>query len=203
MNSKNLWFLLAIVLMGSASGLAQTNPDETQGLKPYDSWHGGDLDSVSLTNGGLVLHIPLLSYPQRGSLGLDFSLTYSNKQWTAMTKCVPNGQGGQTCTSKWEPLPRGGRFPIANNPGNNYQLTGAFIASSSDWWIQRSADISTPEFSGNAMSPDGNVHQFGTTYFSGGCSIPCAPWMPPACYNWTPAPWFCQMGHGSPMAKVE
>jgi len=172
MNSKKLWFLMAIVLMGGVLALAQTNPDETQGLKPYDSWHGGDLDTVSLTNGGLVLHIPLLSYPQRGSVGLDFSLTYSSKQWTAMTKCVNNTQGGQTCTSKWEPLPRGGRFPIANNPANNYQLTGAFIASSTDWWIQGTANISDPQFSGNVMSPDGNVHQLGTSYFSGGLQYP-------------------------------
>jgi hypothetical protein len=47
--------------------LAQTNVNEEQGMKRYDSWHGGDLDSVSMTNGGMVLHIPLVSFPQRGN----------------------------------------------------------------------------------------------------------------------------------------
>jgi len=63
MRSAKLWVLLGVVLAGSFPVLAQNNPNEEQGLKPYDSFHGGDLDSVSLTTGGLALHIPLASFP--------------------------------------------------------------------------------------------------------------------------------------------
>jgi len=72
--------------LGSALAFAQTNVNEEQGLKPYDSWHGGDLDSVSLTNGGLSLHIPLASFPQRGNLNLSFFLRFSSKGWQVNAK---------------------------------------------------------------------------------------------------------------------
>jgi len=74
MRSAKLWLLLGVVLAGSFPALGQTNVNEEQGMKPYDSFHGGDLDSISMTNGGLVLHIPLVSFPQRGNLDLSFSL---------------------------------------------------------------------------------------------------------------------------------
>ena len=51
MKSSKLWMLAAVILAGSVSVFAQTNVNEEQGMKPYDSWHGGDLDSVSMTNG--------------------------------------------------------------------------------------------------------------------------------------------------------
>ena len=81
MKSAKLWVLLGVMLAGSFPVLAQINPNEDQGLKPYDSFHGGDLDSVSLTSGGLSLHIPLASFPQRGNLDLSFMVSFSNKQW--------------------------------------------------------------------------------------------------------------------------
>jgi len=49
-----------------------------QGLKPYGSYDGGDLDSISLVNGGLDLHIPLVSYPQRGGkLNISFTVGFN------------------------------------------------------------------------------------------------------------------------------
>ena len=71
MKSARRWFLCLFILAGSIFARAQTNVNEEQGLKPYDSWHGGELDSVSLTGGGLTLHIPLVSFPQRGLRSLD------------------------------------------------------------------------------------------------------------------------------------
>ena len=84
--------LVLLVVVGSISAPAQNNPNEEQGLKPYDSFHGGDLDSISLTNGGLSVHIPLASFPQRGDLDLSFSLSYSSKQWRVKpAKCCDAG----------------------------------------------------------------------------------------------------------------
>jgi len=139
--------LLFSVLLLPAITQAQNNPNEEQGLKPYDSWHGGDLDSVSLTNGGLSLHIPLASFPQRGNVDLSFMVRFSSKQWYVRTHCVNNPRGGQNCTYSWAPM------------GNS----GAQIVSSVDWWMQGTfhADGSGVDWSRGVTSPDGNTHQFG------------------------------------------
>ena len=164
MKSSALRLVIALIPFLLVSARAQNNVDEAQGLRPYDSFHGGDLDSVSLTNGALALHIPLLSYPQRGNLDLSFSIVFSSKQWTVATKCTDNGSGNPICTSKWEPLPRGGRPPLRVNPNINSPLTGAFIASSTDWYLQSYFDSSTPQWSRSFMSPDGNVHSVGSSF---------------------------------------
>src|SRR5258708_26750331 len=99
MKLSKLWLvILAIILAGSIPVLAQSNPNEEQGLKPYDSWHGGDLDSVSLSNGGLVLHLPLASFPQRGNLDLSFMVRFSTKQWRVVTPPPPH-------PGHWHPPP--------------------------------------------------------------------------------------------------
>src|SRR5258708_6667177 len=116
---------LAIILAGSISVFAQSNVNEEQGLKPYDSWHGGDLDSVSLTNGGLNLHIPLLSYPQRGNLDLSFGLRYSTKHWQVKVTCTRGTH--PVCTYYWG-IPRG-------DPGTS-------VVSSVDWWSTTSGSAS-------------------------------------------------------------
>src|SRR5581483_901280 len=74
-------FFLAV--LAAAPCLAQTSPNLEQGFKPYGSYQGGNIDSVSLTNGNVILHIPIVSYPQRGGkLRLNFMALYNNKGWT-------------------------------------------------------------------------------------------------------------------------
>src|SRR5713101_382098 len=74
------------------------NPNTENGLKPYGSFHGGDIDTVSLTNGNVILHIPLLSYPQRGSdLRVNFFLEMNSKGWSVER----NGPNAQNYTYHW------------------------------------------------------------------------------------------------------
>src|SRR5215813_6001639 len=69
-----------------AKTYGQTDVNLAQGLEPYKTYMGGNLDPVSLTNGNVALHIPLVSYPQRGGrLNLGFFLRYNNKAFR------PNG----------------------------------------------------------------------------------------------------------------
>jgi hypothetical protein len=68
------------------------------GFKPYGSYHGGDLDSISLSNGNLMLHIALSGYPQRGSLGYTPRIIYNNKGWTVVPNC--NSVTG-VCSPYW------------------------------------------------------------------------------------------------------
>lgn len=102
------------------------NPNEEQGLKPYDSWHGGDLDSVSMTTGGLALHVPLVSFPQRGNLDLSFMVRHSTKQW--YVKPAKLDQSGHIQFAMAVVNAAGGNAPISIEPGDLImQLRGATI----------------------------------------------------------------------------
>src|SRR5690349_642344 len=86
------FWLIALSLMNVFIASAQDASTE-QGIKPYGSYHGGELDSINMVNGKLILHIPLISYPQRGSkLHLGFSISYHNPFYVVQDSCngVPN-----------------------------------------------------------------------------------------------------------------
>src|SRR6266481_318670 len=168
-----------LILLGAVSGFAQSNVNEERGLKPYESWHGGDLDSVSLTNGGLVLHIPLASFPQRGNLDLSFSIYSNTKQWQARVNSVecsnPNDPSG--CTPRWIPLSRGNQNLLGNLP-----IEAAYVASSLDWMSDNECNVepgnvsngntTTYNWSNNLTAPDGNVHSFGMGSSTTNCPAP-------------------------------
>ena len=79
---KRAFLSMCCSIFFSGVALAQVSPDVEQGLKPFGAFGHGNIDSVNLANGNLVLHFPLASYPQRGrKLKLDFSLIANNKGW--------------------------------------------------------------------------------------------------------------------------
>ena len=56
--------------------------DVQQGMTPYASFQNGEIDSINLGNGNLVIHIPIVSFPQRGGkLRLAFNFYDTNKNW--------------------------------------------------------------------------------------------------------------------------
>ena len=60
---------------------AQVDPMLEQGTKPFGAY-SSDFDSISMVNGGLTVHIPLFSYPQRGNkLRLNLRLDYESSGW--------------------------------------------------------------------------------------------------------------------------
>lgn len=89
MKRVKLLQLSAIICVLSHLLLAQTAPNFENGWKPYGSYDGSHLDTVNLMNGNLMLHAPLLpGIPQRGSLGLDYTIYISSKDWQVV--CIPN-----------------------------------------------------------------------------------------------------------------
>jgi hypothetical protein len=67
---------------------AQDDPNFEIGLKPYGSYHMGQIDNINLGNGSLDVDIPLISYPQRGGkLKLDFSLHYQSLSSSKSEQC--------------------------------------------------------------------------------------------------------------------
>jgi hypothetical protein len=54
----------ALITMTVATGVAAGQaiaPDLQPGLMPYQSYHGGDIDKINLSNGILNVQIPLIS----------------------------------------------------------------------------------------------------------------------------------------------
>ena len=136
--------IILLTVLSAVSVLCQSNVNEEQGLKPYDSLTGSDIDSVSVTNGGLVLHIPLASFPQRGALDLSFFLRYSTHQWSVSQSCEVTGDNGEkACTESWHPSDGG--------------LVGAAPASSMDWRLSP-AGGGKNNYMRTVQSPDGNSH---------------------------------------------
>ena len=73
---------LSIAIYGSAC-LAQDITDVE--AKPYGSYTGGAIDTIDLTTGNVMLDIPLISYPQLGTLpSLSFSVELNN----AVPRCA-------------------------------------------------------------------------------------------------------------------
>jgi RHS repeat-associated protein len=85
-------FLVAhlAVLLTPPPTLAQGDPPILQGLKPYDSLHGGDIDTISASNGTLDIHAPLFSFPQRGDkLPFGFSIRYAASGFSVQKQTLP------------------------------------------------------------------------------------------------------------------
>jgi RHS repeat-associated protein len=61
---------------------AQKEINLENGLDPYGSYQHGNVDSVSMINGNVNVHIPFKSFPQRGKVRLDFSLVWNAKNWS-------------------------------------------------------------------------------------------------------------------------
>jgi len=109
---------LALVLLAfffSQVAHAQTLPavtsDDQMGMQPYQSYHGGDIDSISLGTGTLNLNVPFLSYPQRGKLHLSFNLFYNN-QWQHQGELCVNIPNPPPCTWYWGWTTVGSPLPI-------------------------------------------------------------------------------------------
>jgi RHS repeat-associated protein len=80
---------------------AQTTPDNTIGLTPYQSFHGGDIDVVNLSNGNLILNIPIIAYPQRGTLKMSFSLVYNSRNIHSTQQCFNFPPAPPRCVLFW------------------------------------------------------------------------------------------------------
>src|SRR5215469_13588882 len=155
---RSLSRIAVVTLFSCPLILAQTiDPSLETGIKPFGSYHGGDLDSVNLANGNLILHIQLAEYPQRGALGYTLRLGYNNKGWYVFPNC--NSTTG-ICRPYW----------VWNGQGVTVNSTCCAVGSSlqmsivSDDQLQISWAPVSPSappgvFDFSATTPDGGVHQ--------------------------------------------
>src|ERR1700733_457712 len=135
---QTLGLLLIPLGIFSSSAQAQTLPSMTsdvqQGMQPYQSYHGGDIDSVSLSTGMLNLDVPFLSYPQRGSLHLSFNLYYNDSPQHPKQICpqqsscvwVWSGSGNPHVAWAQRVTVTGTNMAVVYNKGMNDQYTEYF-----------------------------------------------------------------------------
>ena len=94
-------FLSLSLFLTASNVQAQTLPpptsDDQLGMQPYQSYHGGQIDSIGLSTGTLSLDLPFLAYPQRGKLGFSFNLFYNNEPQHISQGPCPQGR----CTFLW------------------------------------------------------------------------------------------------------
>jgi hypothetical protein len=122
-----LWLafsLAALLAFLSASPQAAAQlPSVDQTTNPYTPYHSSDLESVSVANGKLVLHIPILAYSQRGTLQVSFTGMYDNRSirehQVCTTKCQTfwNISGTGVHVRPAFPYPR----EVTGLPPNNIQ----------------------------------------------------------------------------------
>ncbi|PYP91962.1 MAG: hypothetical protein DMG65_05850, partial [Candidatus Angelobacter sp. Gp1-AA117] len=73
---------------------AQTQPGLDNGFKPYGSYDGSNLDSISLMDGNFLLHAPVeTDVPQRGNLSYQLLMYLSSQNWSGACDTA-NGQSG-------------------------------------------------------------------------------------------------------------
>src|ERR1700720_737641 len=148
-------FLAAILLLFAFPAKGQATGDMSAGFAPYQSFHGGDFDTVNLSNGNLILNIPLFSYPQRGGkLTLDYQF-FINSKWIQDTQvCLP----GQTCYFAWGP-PRFSPVPLYEGI-----IDTQFIYDTGKTFeISRGEELDAWAI----VTPDSAVHQMGVNNSAG------------------------------------
>jgi RHS repeat-associated protein len=97
------FFALLIVLMSTSSVYAQ-DPLNSSGVTSAHPYQVGDFDKVDLTSGNVLLHIPLLSFKQKGNLSIDYSLQYSGKALSVQSYsyqygCDVGDDGPEDCST--------------------------------------------------------------------------------------------------------
>ncbi len=144
--------ILALALLSSLLAAAQDLPEFEDGLKPFGTYHGGDIDNVSLTNGHLTLKALLWSYPQRGGkLDWDPYLIGNTKGWTRFTHCDRYGD----CTTAVRQ--RGGGTVVSVK---TLQSAGSGSSRSCQLWDPGTQKF-LPLFLMTAGTADGSNHIMG------------------------------------------
>jgi len=160
-----LW-VVAIVTLIQSSLIAQTNPNIDNGIKPFGSYDARSIDHIDLASGGLSLHIPLVSFPQRGSFPpISYSIGFAGKQLTILDHCVTK-LGDTTCNPRWTPrtwddtgTPGLGVYVIGDNgiPGVYAKLVGTQFLGQPN---------SVPYFQYMAIGSDRSIHRLYGSPFS-------------------------------------
>src|SRR5579871_6558547 len=88
-------------LLAASIAVAQSDPNTDLGIIPFGGVSGGSFDSVGVGNGSLFVKIPIISYKQRGTLTLSFSLLYNSKTWVVAGSGSSTGSCSSSSPCNW------------------------------------------------------------------------------------------------------
>jgi RHS repeat-associated protein len=177
---RRLVVAIQLITILLASGLyptqtyAQTSP-EVMDVRPYAPLHGTDLETVSLMNGTLSVHIPVWSIPQRGKVKLNFNLAYHDVSYSETETCESLNHGEPTqCTTHNYTCPPpalaacGVSWGLGGSAGALADQFGIHIAASTDvqLFVQYGVAGGGSSLTGlwfQIRTPDGGSHKLTTT----------------------------------------
>src|SRR5579864_3044335 len=132
--------IMGLCLTAGVRNVQAQDPIFEQGLKPFGSFQGGDIDNVNLLNGYVNLHIPLVSYPQRGGkLHLDLYLNFAAQMFLTVR---------DTCES-------------GTNDCYYFTYTKDGIGVGNDFQFFLSRNCTAPASTSTVNGPDGSTHLIG------------------------------------------
>ncbi len=108
-----LCLLSLSLLCYPVNGLAQYDYLPQVGIKNFVTYQQSNVDSVDLDTGNINLHIPLISFPQKGNkLRLAFFIRYNEPQWLALIEQPQEIPTGYATTGFWKVQTTGDPRPI-------------------------------------------------------------------------------------------
>lgn len=79
---QSIWLIVMVLCLAALPAGAQFRGDQQRGFSPNQVYQVGELDSVNVSNGDVIVRIPLgQEYPVGPSLRYQFILTYNSKVW--------------------------------------------------------------------------------------------------------------------------
>src|SRR5258708_21365214 len=78
--------VLVVAPVATAASGSTVGTDLARGFNPEGLYQFGNVDSINLFNGNLILTLPIgQSYPVTSSFGYQLTLTYNSKAWDVTT----------------------------------------------------------------------------------------------------------------------
>ncbi|WP_353066434.1 RHS repeat-associated core domain-containing protein [Tunturibacter psychrotolerans] len=109
---------IAFACLFSVTTFATAQFPQLPGLVPYQSYDESNFDTVDLVGGGVQLHIPIISYPQKGTLPpLGLQLVYNPPVWTST---VETSGGSQYVAWFYTNLNKSGLVATPNYVGGTF-----------------------------------------------------------------------------------
>lgn len=100
-SASSLLLTIVFVLAAVSPCLAQQDALNESGFKAYGSYQNGDIDSINMVNLKPTIVIPLLSYPQLGSLHFGFDIVYHLPVFVPDVECPPDHPTHDTCSATY------------------------------------------------------------------------------------------------------
>lgn len=172
--------LLCIIGLFTATGQVVSaqapDPSAEFGILPYQSYNGGNIDSINLLNDTLNVRIPLTSYPQRGGkLKTAFSIVYMQPTLVYVydgPNCNPSRPS--SCNQDWH-LTQSNSYPFGAGIDivpENFPAAPTFSSALNAWQLATSdgsTHLTAPNTSSTVLTIDSTAWLV-TTSTNGRCS---------------------------------